>query len=196
MIANVSSSASLPAAAPDSSQTAASGKTLVHTPFGDVLVDAQSKPDFHALFSSTPGTPSSTPATPSTTPATPAAPNSATPDPAAAASPSLESVFGSQPFLNSPGGTGPGGAKWNYNPVYFATQATAEKVASLVGGTVVQKNDILTSGPFQQSAPNELIQFADGRTVNAGLIANFFNHGYPQSYIDSLLKNVTDGEQA
>ncbi len=196
MIANVSTSASVPAAAPDSSQTAASSKTLVHTPFGDVLVDEQSKPDLHALFSPTPATPSSTPATPSTTTTTPAQQNSTTPDLAVAAKPSMESVFGSQPFLNNPGGTGPGGAKWNYNPIYFATQATAEKVASLVGGTVVQKNDILTSGPFQQSAPNELIQFADGRTVNAGLIANIFNHGYPQSYIDSLLKNLTDGEQA
>lgn len=194
MIANVSSAAGAPAAAPDSGQAPASGKTLVHTPFGDVLVDEQSKPDFHALFSSTPGAASSTPATPSMSAATPAQQNSPTPD--AAAKPSLESVFGSQPFLNNPGGTGPRGATWNYNPVYFATQATAEKVAALVGGKVVEKNDILTSGPFQQSAPNEVIQFADGRTVNAGLIANFFNHGYPQSYIDSILKNVTDGEQA
>lgn len=184
MIGNISSPASLPAATPDSSQTAASGKTLVHTPFGDVLVDEQSKPDFYALFH------------PATATAAPAAQkSSAAPDTAAPATPTVASVFGSQPWLDDPGGTGPNGAKWDYNPIYFATQATADKVASMLGGSVVEKNDIVTGGPFQQSAPNELIQFADGRTVNAGLIANMFNHGYPQSYIDALLKNETDGKQ-
>jgi hypothetical protein len=192
MIGNVTSSASVSAAAPDSSQTAASGKKLVHTPFGDVMVDEQSKPDFYALFHTT--APAAN-ATPTATVTAPAAHNPASADPAAPAAPTLESTFGSQPFLENPGGTGPRGAKWDYNPIYFATQATADKVASLVGGTVVEKNDITSGGPFQQSAPNELIQFTDGRTINAGLIANFFNHGYPQSYIDSLLKNVTNGEQ-
>lgn len=177
MISNISPSAGAPAAAPDSSQTAASGKTPSQTPF----------PDFYALFNHT------TAASETTTQASAPAPDTAAP-----ANPSLESVFGSQPWLANPGGTGPNGTKWNYNPIYFATQATAEKVASMVGGTVVEKNDIITAGggPFQQTAPNELIQFADGRTVNAGLVANFFDHGYPQSYIDNLLKNVTDGEQA
>ena len=99
--------------------------------------------------------------------------------------------------MANPGGAGPNGTKWNYNPVYFATQATAEKVASMVGGSVVAENATITpGGPFQQTVPNQMIQLADGGTVNAGLIANLFNHGYSQSYIDSQLQNITDGEQA
>jgi hypothetical protein len=184
MINHVSSSASAAEAATNSSQTATSAKTRVDTPFGEMLVNEQSKPDLQGLFTTT------------ATAAPAVQQDSATAGTAAAATPTLDSVFGSQPFLADPGGTGPRGTSWNYNPIYFATQATAEKVASMIGGTVVEENAIVTGGPFKQTAPNEMIQLADGTTVNAGLIANFFNHGYPQSYINSLLANVKDGEQA
>ena len=213
MVNNVASSVTLPTTLPDNNQ-AASGKTLVHTPWGDVMADEQSQPDFYALFH--PMTEQAAPAAQQTatgqsptqsTTTQQAATQQSSPQPAGAqqgasikdpaATPTLESVFGAQPWMSSPGGTGPNGEKWGYNPVYFATAATAEKVASLVGGTVIQKNDIITAGggPFQQNAPNELIQFADGRTVNAGLIANEFNHGYSQAYIDAQIAAITDGEQ-
>jgi len=200
MISNISSSTGVPTPAPASSQTAASGKTLVQTPIGGVMEDAQSTPDFYALFSPMTATPAAAAQPTSAAPDTvaPAAqPNATTPDTAAATDPTLAAEFGSQPFMANPGGTGPEGIVLNFNPVYFATQATAEKVASLVGGTVVAKDATITNvGVFQQADPNEMIQFANGSSVNAGLIANFFDHGYSQSYINTLLANVTNGEQA
>ena len=175
----------------DVSVAAAPSKTLVHTPFGDVTVDENSKPDFYALFHPMAAAPSQTEQAPaessrSTAEATSPAPHA----------PTAESVFGPSPWMASPAGTGPGETKWSYNPIYFATQATAEKVASMVGGHVIERNDITDGGPFHQTVPNEMVQFADGRILNAGLIANLFNHGYSQSYIDAQLKALTDGGQA
>ena len=46
---------------------------------------------------------------------------------------------------------------------------------------------------MQQNVPNEMIKLSSGQVVNAGLIADFYNHGYPQSYIDLLIKNETQG---
>ena len=107
--------------------------------------------------------------------------------------PTLESEFGTQTFLDNPTFTGPLGDSFDYNPVYFATVQTAQKIASMVGGTVVEQNDMAPYGQFKQAAPNEMIQFADGHKVNAGVIASFFSHGYSQSYIDSLLQQVSEG---
>jgi hypothetical protein len=189
MINNVSPSAGAQPAATDASQTASGGKTVYHTPFGDVMVDTLATPD----------TPAGTgrPAIPpvvvhAALAASNPAPAPAAPTPAAPATPTLESKFGNQPYLEKPAGTGPLGS-YDFNPIYFATKSTADTVAQLVGGTVVEQNDMVTGGPFSQSAPNEMIQFADGRQVNAGIVANFFNHGYSQSYIDTLLKQVANG---
>ena len=65
------------------------------------------------------------------------------------AAPTLQSEFGSQPYLDNPTGTSPTGS-YNFNPIYFATPQTAAQVASLVGGTVVERNDMVTGGPFHQ----------------------------------------------
>ena len=45
MINNVSPSAGAPPPATDASQTASSGKTIYHTPFGDVMVDTLATPE-------------------------------------------------------------------------------------------------------------------------------------------------------
>jgi hypothetical protein len=101
--------------------------------------------------------------------------------------PTAESVFGPNPWLTSPSGQGPGGA-YSYNPFYFATPQTAAKVAAMVGGTVVQSNQFTGSGgAFTQSQPNQMVQLADGRLINPGLVASFYTHGYPQSYIDQMI---------
>jgi hypothetical protein len=46
---------------------------------------------------------------------------------------------------------------------------------------------------MRQQVPNQMIQLSDGRVVNAGLIADFYDHGYPQSYIDMLIQNEIRG---
>jgi hypothetical protein len=101
--------------------------------------------------------------------------------------PTLESVFGASPWESAPSGQGPLGVYY-YNPTYFATAATAEKVAQLIGGKVVQRNEFCGVGsPFQQNQPNNMVELPNGRVVNPGLVATFYMRGYPQSFIDRLL---------
>jgi hypothetical protein len=105
--------------------------------------------------------------------------------------PTVESLFGSNPWLSDPGGSGDG-VSWNYNPIYFATQQTAETVAQMLGGTVVAENAITSAAgsPLEQSQPNEMVQLSSGAQVNAGLVADLFNHGYSQGYIDQELTGI------
>jgi hypothetical protein len=111
--------------------------------------------------------------------------------PAATSTPTVESAFGSDPWLNSPSGLAPDGTTYNYNSQYFATPQTAAAVAQMLGGTVVQANEI-TSAPgstFQQQQPNEMVKLSNGALVNPGLVAGFYTHGYPQSVIDQMIAN-------
>jgi hypothetical protein len=101
--------------------------------------------------------------------------------------PTFESVFGAQPWITNPQGQGLGQV-WSYNPMYFATRQTAEIVAKMVGGKVVEKNDILPSGPFTQTQPNQMVELPNGRVINAGLVASFYTHGYSQGYIDRMIE--------
>jgi hypothetical protein len=99
-------------------------------------------------------------------------------------------VFGPNPWLTQPGGVGPGGVTYSYNPFFFASIQTAAKVAEMVGGTVVESNQFTPNGgPFMQSQPNYMVQLEDGRMINPGLVASFYTHGYPQSYIDQMIAN-------
>jgi len=126
-------------------------------------------PDFRALFTSVP------------TPVTAAPP----PPPAA---PTAESKFGANPWMTNPTGIGPDGAPYSYNPHYFATAQTAATVAQMVGGKVVQSNQFTPNGgPFLQQQPNYMVQLGDGRMINPGLVASFYTHGYPQSYVDMMV---------
>ncbi|HEY2013551.1 MAG TPA: hypothetical protein VGH38_08635, partial [Bryobacteraceae bacterium] len=112
--------------------------------------------DFRSLFTLKANTETSTPPTP-------AAPASTDP-------PTAESVFGPNPWISNPTGTGPGGT-YSFNPYYFATAQTAAKVAQMVGGVVVQSNQFTGSGgPFQQQQPNYMVQMPDGHMINPGLV--------------------------
>jgi hypothetical protein len=109
------------------------------------------------------------------------------------AAPTAESVFGPSPWVTNPTGTAPDGSSYDYNPMYFATEATAAQVAQMVGGTVVASDQIADGGSFVQQQPNQMVQLADGKLINPGLVASFYTHGYPQSYIDLLVQNETQG---
>lgn len=104
--------------------------------------------------------------------------------------PTAESVFGANPWLANPTGQGPGGS-FGFNPIYFATPQTAAQVATMLGGKVVQANDICSASgsPFAQQQPNEMVQLPNGKVVNAGVIASFYTHGYPQSFVDQMVAN-------
>lgn len=86
-----------------------------------------------------------------------------------------------------------------YNPVYFATQQTAQSVAQMLGGTVVQSAQMASSpnSPFQQNQLNYMVQLPSGGLVNPGLIADIYMHGWSQSLIDQQVQNeVNNAEPA
>ena len=108
--------------------------------------------------------------------------------------PTAESVFGPTPWVANPTGMAPDGSSYGYNPMYFASAATAAKVAQMVGGKVVTSNQFTSAdGPFQQQQPNQMVELANGTLINPGLVAGFYTHGYPQSYIDFLVQNEIQG---
>jgi len=130
--------------------------------------------DFRAIFSGKPA-PADTPPPPPPPP------------------PTAQSVFGDNPWIANPGGSAPNGVTYGYNPQYFATRATADKVAQMVGGRVVETNAITPYGPFQQNQPNEMVQLPNGRLLNAGIIASLYDHGYSQQYVNTLIANEMNG---
>jgi hypothetical protein len=104
--------------------------------------------------------------------------------------PTAESVFGPSPWLANPTGLNPDGSTYSFNPQYFATPQTAAEVAQMVGGTVVQVNEMTPeSGPYQQQQPNQMVQLKNGALINPGLVAGFYTHGYPQSFVDQMITN-------
>jgi hypothetical protein len=105
--------------------------------------------------------------------------------------PTAESVFGPNVFLANPTESLPGGGQMPLNPLWFATPATAAKIAQMLGGTVVESNDFTSAAsPVQQQQPNELVQMPDGQRFNAGWIASLYNHGFTQSYIDQTIAEM------
>ena len=126
---------------------------------------------------------------------TPWSPSTAvTPPPAMTSplAPTAQSLFGASPWSTSAGGTGPSGS-YNYNQYYFATPETAAKVAQMLGGKVVTMDAITPYGPFQQNQPNQMVQMPDGRLINAGLVAGFYDHGYTQQTVDKMIAAEVSG---
>lgn len=134
--------------------------------------------------------------------------------------PTMQELFGDSPFVTDPppGGTGPYGA-YRYNSKFFATPATAQTVAKILGGTVEAREEY-SGGPFKQNQPNQMVRMpvlqadvdavaeadgdtafdelgrpvqldsigrATGRLINAGNIADLFNHGYAQVNVDKMI---------
>src|SRR5271157_2786819 len=200
MIGRVSNNTGASPAA-DLTPKAASTKVLCRTPFGDVMVDELSTRNVAsillggrsdqrsapavgqpaALASTEPAAATASTAQSASTSATqPAEPTAqAVPDDAQEqdAFPTAQSVFGDNPWITNPTGTAPDGSTYGYNPLYFATPATAAKVAEMVGGKVVASDQIASLGGF----------------INAGLVASFYIHGFSQSYIDHMIQNEIQG---
>ena len=159
------------------------------TDFGKIL-NTQSAAPAAASAAPAPASPSGTIG--SVTPwsaATAVAPAAATASPLA---PTAQSLFGANPWSTGAGGTGINGS-YGYNPYYFATPATAAKVAQMLGGKVVAMDAITPLGPFQQNQPNQMVQMPDGRLINAGLVAGFYDHGYTQQTVDKMIAAEVSG---
>jgi len=200
---------------------AASTKVLHHTPFGNVMVDELSTPNVASILlggrsnrqtAPAVGQPAAlaspeqaaaasgtgqagvaaqgaTTATTATTAQAPVAADTPAQDPF----PTAQSVFGDNPWITNPTGKAPDGSTYGYNPLYFATAATAAKVAQLLGGKVVASDQIATLGGFAQQQPNEMVQLPNGTLINAGLVASFYTHGESQACIDQMIQNEIQG---
>src|ERR1019366_6962613 len=115
-------------------------------------------------------------------------------------SPTATKLFGPSPWVTSPvpGGIGPSKVPYTYNPAYFATEATAKLVATIVelgckfpkgSVKVVAENAITPSGPFRQNQPNQMIVLPDGSHHYAGLIALEFQT-WPS--METINQDLTD----
>jgi hypothetical protein len=107
--------------------------------------------------------------------------------------PTAQSLFGANPWSTDAGGSGPNGS-YSYNPYYFSTPQTAAKVAQMLGGTVVAMDAITPFGPFKQNQPNQMVQMPDGKLINAGLVAGFYDHGYTQHMVDKMIAAEVSGD--
>ena len=180
-------------------------RTVGRTAKTTTAASSGAKPDFQTLLNKQPTsvpagatTPASTAPTSTTTTTTPATPvhtigsvmlggavsNPVVTEPVMA--PTAESLFGPNPWISNPGGTGPAGS-YGYNKYYFATPETAAKVAQILGGRVVATNDLTPYGPFVQNQPNQMVQMPDGRLINAGIIASYYDRGASQQSVDALI---------
>lgn len=194
MIAAITNYHHTSAASTTNTSTATSAGTSSSS-FGSELQSQIELPNILQVFEGT-ATPSGSSSAPAAA-ATPAAQaTTATVAPTTSTSaPTAQSVFGDQPWLQDPGGTGADGSTWDYNPIYFATPATAAQVASMVGGTVIQQNVMTPSAgsTLMQNQPNEMVQLSNGTVLNPGLIADFYDHGYSQSMVDQMIQNEIKG---
>ena len=142
--------------------------------------------DFELLF----GGPNYNPADPMVASNAASTDSASAAEPAAtpAAPPTAQSVFGANVWLTDPIGMTPDNTTFEYNPIYFATETTAQTVAQMVGGTVVSKNMITQPGnTFVQQQPNYMVQMPDGALINPGLVASFYTFGFSQSQIDTMI---------
>jgi hypothetical protein len=108
---------------------------------------------------------------------------------AAAAAPTPQSVFGPSVWMTNPIGLNPDGSTFQYNPIYFATQSTAEIVAKMIGGTVVADNEFTqpAGNVFVQQQPNYMVKMPNGAMINPGLVASFYSFGFSQSQINTMV---------
>ena len=158
------------------------------TDFGTILNNQSPRP-VAAPAATAPPTPSGTIGSVTPWSPTTAAPAAVSTCPLA---PTAQSLFGANPWSTEAGGRGPAGS-YSYNPYYFATPATAAKVAQMLGGKVVAMDAITPIGPFQQNEPNLMIQMPDGRLINAGLVAGFYDHGFTQQTVDKMIAAEVSG---
>jgi hypothetical protein len=109
---------------------------------------------------------------------------------AAATPPTAQSVFGPNVWMADPIGLNPDGSKFGYNPIYFATETTAQSVAQMVGGQVITENVFTQPAgqdPFVQQQPNYMVRMPNGAVINPGLVASFYTFGFPQSQINTMI---------
>jgi hypothetical protein len=83
---------------------------------------------------------------------------------------------------------------WGLNHNYFATKDTAQWIANKYGtGQVIETPFGGSGGPFAASANEYQIKMADGRTVNAGILAGYYERN-PESQFPGLADKLIRGQ--
>ncbi len=83
---------------------------------------------------------------------------------------------------------------WGLNSNYFATPDTAQWIANKYGtGQVIVTPFEGSGGPFAASANEYQIKLADGRTVNAGILAGYYARN-PESQFPGLADKLIRGQ--
>ena len=83
---------------------------------------------------------------------------------------------------------------WNLNSTYFATKDTAQWIADKYGtGRVIELPFGGSGGPFSASANEYAIQLADGRQVNAGILAGYYARN-PEDKFPGLADKLIRGQ--
>jgi hypothetical protein len=83
---------------------------------------------------------------------------------------------------------------WGLNPNYFASRDTAQWIANKYGtGQVIETPFEGSGGPFAASANEYQIKMADGRTVNAGILAGYYQRN-PESQFPGLADKLIRGQ--
>jgi hypothetical protein len=87
-----------------------------------------------------------------------------------------------------------GTSNWGLNHDYFATKDTAQWIANKYGtGQVIETSFEGSGGPFAASANEYQIKLADGRTVNAGILAGYYERN-PETQFPGLADKLIRGQ--
>lgn len=104
-------------------------------------------------------------------------------------------LFGAAPFVPAfrTATVTDGVSIWALNKDYFATRDTAQWIADKYGtGEVVETQFEGSGGPFAASAQEFQVKLADGRMVNAGILASYYERN-PETHFpglaDKLIRN-------
>ena len=148
---------------------------VVQTPFGPVTIPGD-QASFGNPFAARPGSVPTTPA-PVSTPARPAD---------ADFKPTFRTVKGHNAMT---------GQDYGLNEIYFASQSTANWMAERFGAKVVSQPADGQGGPFSVPEPYLMLEFPNGKRVNAGILASLYRNNPPDQFPGLAEKFVLDNLQ-
>ena len=112
----------------------------------------------------------------------------------AAAAETSQAIF-SPKFKSAKGFDSISGMTWKLNDTYFADQDTANWVAAKYGTGEIRESDVLGPGPFGVDTKMFEVKLGDGRWVNAGMLAAFYDRNpevlFP-GVADKLIRSELD----
>lgn len=117
--------------------------------------------------------------------------SAAAPAKEAAAAPAAEVVFAPK-FKTAKGFDSITGNTWKLNDTYFADEDTAKWVAAKYGTGEIRESDVLGPGPFGVDTKMFEVKLDDGRWVNAGMVAAYYDRN-PEALFPGLADKLIRG---